>query len=214
MTTPARPPLPEYSTANRILIVEDEAITASDLRNRLTAKGYDVVGIASTGAEALVQVATAHPHLVLMDIRLRGGMDGVEAATLIHERFQLPVVFLTAHSDEVTLERAKHAEPFGYVLKPFEERELQIVLDMAIYKHTMERERELLIHQLREALAHVKTLTGLFPICASCKKIRNDEGYWEKVEAYLTAHTDAHFSHGICPECFASEMAKLPPPSD
>ncbi len=121
-----------------VLIVEDEAIVAADLKMRLTMQGYRVVGMASSGAAALDLAELKRPQLVLMDIQLEGEMDGIEAADLIRRRLHLPVVFLTAFSEDATLDRAKQAEPFGYILKPFEDRELKTFIDMAIYKHQAE----------------------------------------------------------------------------
>jgi PAS domain S-box-containing protein len=123
----------------RILVVEDELIVAADIEGRLTRLGYEVVGLADRGEDAVRLAGELRPDLVLMDIRLRGDTDGVEAADQIRSRFHLPVVYLTAHADDATLHRAKVTEPFGYVLKPFEERELRTVLEMALYKHAAER---------------------------------------------------------------------------
>jgi PAS domain S-box-containing protein len=123
----------------RILVVEDEGILALDLKNRLQSMGYAVVGHASTGEGAIQQASQTCPDLVLMDIRLKGSMDGIEAAEQIHYKLGIPVVYLTAHSDEATLERAKVTEPFGYLLKPFQERELHTTIEMALYRHKMER---------------------------------------------------------------------------
>ncbi|MER2601644.1 MAG: GAF domain-containing protein, partial [Candidatus Competibacter phosphatis] len=122
-----------------ILIVEDEFILASDLGLRLRDLGYAVAGTAATGADALALVDHRHPDLVLMDIRLQGSMDGIAAALEIRRRWRLPVVFLTAHDDD-TLQRAKLAEPFGYILKPFEDRELRTLIEIALYKHRAEEE--------------------------------------------------------------------------
>jgi PAS domain S-box-containing protein len=121
-----------------VLIVEDEAIVAADLKMRLTLQGYRVVGTTSSGEAAVELAARERPQLVLMDIQLEGEMDGIEAADHIRRRFHLPVVFLSAFSEDATLERAKRAEPFGYILKPFEDRELKTTLDMALYKHQAE----------------------------------------------------------------------------
>lgn len=118
-----------------MLIVEDEAIVALDLRNRLTKLGYEVTDTATRGDDAVNLAETHRPDLVLMDIRLQGEMNGIDAAEIIRTRFKLPIVYLTAHADEATVNRACVTEPFGYILKPFEERELQIVIEMAIYKH-------------------------------------------------------------------------------
>jgi len=315
----------------RILIVEDESIIALDIRDRLESLGYAIAGATSFGQEAIQMAAETRPSVVLMDIRLKGAMDGVQAAEQIRARFDIPVVYLTAYSDETTLQRAKVTEPFGYLLKPFEDRELHIAIAVALYKHEMERKlrqherwlaatlssigdaviatdaqgrielmnpaaealtgwqqgqvsgeywtkvfnilqettpplgqdpasqalpqgttagqtrhilitedgrevpigdsvspikdekgtitgavlifrdvsremqaqqaREELIAELQEALDKVKTLSGLLPICSSCKKIRDDQGYWQQVEVYIQDHSDAEFSHGICPDC-------------
>ena len=124
---------------NRILVVEDEGIVSRDIQNRLTSLGYVVAGSAETGAEAVRLAGEQRPDLVLMDVRLKGDMDGVEAAEHIRANWQIPVVYLTAYADDATLRRACVTEPFGYVLKPFEERELPTVIEMALYKHAAER---------------------------------------------------------------------------
>jgi diguanylate cyclase (GGDEF)-like protein/PAS domain S-box-containing protein len=118
-----------------ILIVEDEFILASDLRLRLRDLGYAVAGAVATGADAVALADRCRPDLVLMDIRLQGPMDGIAAAQEIRHHWRLPVVFLTAHGDDDTLQRAKLAEPFGYILKPFEDRELRTLIEIALYKH-------------------------------------------------------------------------------
>jgi signal transduction histidine kinase len=122
----------------RILVAEDEAIVARDIAMQLTALGYEPVGIASTAQQALEMTQSLSPDLVLMDIQLGQPMDGIAAAGSIRARFQLPVVFLTAYSAEEILERAKLTEPFGYILKPFSERELGTTVAMALYKHRAE----------------------------------------------------------------------------
>src|SRR6516164_9194303 len=126
-------------TRARILVVEDEGIVAQDIRNRLTRHGYTVVGVVETGADAVRLTAELRPDLVLMDIHLKGPMDGVEAAEHIRANWQIPVVYLTAYADDATLRRARVTEPFGYILKPFEERELPTILEMALYKNAAER---------------------------------------------------------------------------
>jgi diguanylate cyclase (GGDEF)-like protein/PAS domain S-box-containing protein len=123
----------------RILVVEDETIVALDLKNSLTILGYDVVATAATGEDAIARADETRPDLALMDIILRGEMDGVEAANTIRARLGIPVIFLTACADEATLHRAKVTEPFGYLLKPFEERELHGHIEIALYKHRMEK---------------------------------------------------------------------------
>ena len=126
------------SKAN-ILIVENEQIVAMDIQNTLEHNGYQVAGHADRGEDAVKKAEELHPDLILMDISLKGEMDGIEAAKKIRARFDLPVIFLTAFADQSTTERARLAEPYGYLIKPFDERELVILIEMAIYKHEMEK---------------------------------------------------------------------------
>jgi len=123
----------------RILIVEDEGIQALDMQRRLTALGYPVPVIASSGEEALQKTAASRPDLVLMDIMLPGKIDGIMAAEKIRAGFDIPVIYITAYADEDTLRRARITEPYGYIVKPFKERELYITIDIALYKSGMER---------------------------------------------------------------------------
>ena len=124
---------------SRILIVEDERIVAEDVEKSLDHLGYEIAGLASSGTEAIAMVQKTHPDLVLMDIVLKNGMNGIQTAETIYNRYHIPVVYLTAYADEETLDRAKRTEPYGYILKPFDDRELQTTIEMAIYKHRMER---------------------------------------------------------------------------
>ena len=126
----------------KTLVVEDERIVAEDIRRCLQNLGYTVSAIASSGEEAVQNAEEICPDLVLMDIVLKGKMDGIEAAEQIHSRFGIPVVYLTAYADEKILERAKITEPFGYILKPIDERELRTTIEMALYKHKMEKKVE------------------------------------------------------------------------
>jgi PAS domain S-box-containing protein len=122
-----------------ILVVEDEAIVAEALRSKLQKLGYAVPSTASSGEEAIKKVEENNPDLVLMDIVLQGEMDGIEAAGQISTHYNTPVVYLTSYSDDKMLLRAKITEPFGYIIKPFKERELQVAIEIALFKHEMER---------------------------------------------------------------------------
>jgi len=198
-----------------ILVVEDEVIIALEIRTRLQQMGYEVPEVINNGAAAIAATGALRPDLVLMDIALKGDMDGMEAATEIKSRFRIPVVYLTANTDEQTFQRAKETQPFGYIIKPFSGRELRTTIEMAFYKAGIDdelersrenlektlREREILITRLEEALAKVKTLSGLLPICAACKQIRDDRGYWNQIESYIRDHSQAEFTHLICPPC-------------
>ncbi len=133
----------------KILVVEDESIVALDIQHRLAAMGYVVAGLAFTGREALALAGRMKPDLVLMDIRLKGPMSGIEAAECVRDEYDIPIVFLTAYADQATVERARISEPFGYVVKPFEDRELSITIEIALYRHKVER-------QLRESQAQLR----------------------------------------------------------
>lgn len=315
----------------RILIVEDESIIARDIQTSLLTLGYSVIAMVSNGDDAIKIAEEEKPDLILMDIILKGKMDGIETAIEIRKRFNIPIIYCTAYADDKMLERAKITESFGYLIKPFEDRELNITIEMAIYKHRMEtklkeseswlnttlksineaiiatdtkgqvtfmnpvaqlltgflqkdainkeiheiiniidtetaepiespitkvieqntatnlaidimktkeneniqvehsatairndneeiigvvmmirdiseriktqKSREKLINKLQAALTQIRTLSGLLPICASCKKIRDDKGYWNQIEYYIQEHSEAEFTHSICPEC-------------
>jgi len=129
-------PVPERVT---LLLVEDEVIVAEDVRRRLENLGYSVLGIATRGKDAIEMAVNLHPRLILMDIGLRGGMDGIETARRIREKVDIPVIFASAYSDDTTLHRARAAGPQGFVLKPFEERELRMTIEMALYKDASDR---------------------------------------------------------------------------
>lgn len=123
----------------RVLVVEDEIIVAKSTQKRLESLGYSVPAVVASGEEAIQQVVENPPDLVLMDIKLKGAIDGVEAAEQIQASFEVPVVYLTAYADEETLGRAKVTQPFGYLLKPFELSELRTTVEMALYKYQMQR---------------------------------------------------------------------------
>lgn len=126
----------------RILVVEDEGVVAIDIEEGLRSQGYDVVGVCQTGEDAMAQADKKRPNLVLMDIRLKGEIDGITAAQYVKENLRIPVVFLTAYADEATLSRAKIAEPYGYILKPFEEVELRAAIELALHKHSADTKQE------------------------------------------------------------------------
>jgi two-component system cell cycle sensor histidine kinase/response regulator CckA len=137
-----------------ILIVEDENIIALDIKRSLLNLGYDVVGTAASGEDAIIKAERSQPDLVLMDIMLKGEMDGIEAAEQMRMRFDIPLVFLTAYANDTVLERAKIIQPFGYILKPFRENELHTNIEIALYRHEMEK-------QLREREAEIWRATKL-----------------------------------------------------
>ncbi len=126
----------------KIMIVEDEWITADDIKMSLQSLGYTITSLSSSGEEAIQNAEKDKPDLVLMDIVLQGEMDGIEAAHQIRSRFHIPVIYLTAYADDKVLARAKITEPFGYIVKPFLSEDLKIAIELALYKHKAEKEKE------------------------------------------------------------------------
>src|SRR6056297_2856488 len=124
----------------KVLIVEDERIIALDLKKRLERFGFPAPEIVSNGEEALTAAESLRPDIILMDIMLGGPIDGIDAAKTVKEKLNIPVIFLTAYSNENTLDRAKEAEPYGYILKPFKERELYTTIDIALYKFQVNKQ--------------------------------------------------------------------------
>lgn len=148
----------------RLFVVEDEALISLEIRSRLHKLGYEVCGMAATAKDALEKIADLQPDLVLMDIRLPGGMSGIEAALRIRKEFGIPVVFLTAYADEQTLFRARDAEPYGYLVKPFRESDLRIGIEMALQQHDLARrirESEEKFRLVTESIDDVFWLTSL-----------------------------------------------------
>ena len=140
----------------RILIVEDESVVAMDLEQRLVERGYEVIGVVSTGDEAVRRVQEQQPDLVLMDIMLAGVMDGVQTAHEIRRGSQVPIIYLTAYADDLTLERAKLTEASGYVVKPFRDRELHATLQMALQRAESEQSAERQLQRVAKALGPLR----------------------------------------------------------
>lgn len=204
------------SQRQRILVVEDEAPIAMEIELRLSKMGYEVIGPVATGEKALALAAQAPPDLTLMDIHLSGAMDGIQTAAMLRTQHQIPIVYLSAYSDDATLQRATTTSPSGYLTKPFSDRDLHAAIELALYKHAtdceLRRYREQLektVEELRAALAEVKTLKSLLPVCASCKRIRDDAGYWSAVDTYVINEGLGEVTHGICPDCAQKLYPKL-----
>lgn len=180
---------------NRILIVDDDQFNISVLTEILH-KDYKIM-TAESGDEALKVVAAPHPpDLILLDI-LMPEMDGYQVCTRIkanENTAHIPIVFVTAVSEAMDAARAFEIGAVDYVTKPFN----PITVKARINTHV---KLSSTMQKLENALKEVKRLNGLLPICANCKKIRDDKGYWKQVEMYLEEYSEARFSHGICPDC-------------
>jgi len=310
--------------------VEDEVIVAHDIGRKLERRGYAVTDLVHTGEEALASIELSCPDLVLMDIRLAGDLNGIETADEVRRRFSIPVLYLTAHSDDAILKEALDTAPYGYLLKPFSEKDLHTGIQTALNVHAMEialrqalmtaererskfeaivsgvgealaifdrdrriiyqnevhrakvgdrtgfrcdercefgkescdnncalshsleqstifrkeermetedgiryfdvtasplkdhdgeviggirlsrdvtermrymEQREKLLEELYHSMQNVKTLSGLIPVCGACKKVRDDQGYWGRVDDYLVRHSNATIDRNLCPDC-------------
>jgi AmiR/NasT family two-component response regulator len=184
----------------RVLIAEDDYLISEMIKGLLEEIGYTAVGEAVDGLEAVEMTQSLRPDVVLMDIKMPD-TDGLEATRLIFERCPTPVVVLTAYETPELVEEASAAGAGAYLVKPPSAREMEraIIIAMARFDDLTELRR--LNAELQDALAEVKTLSGLLPICSSCKKIRDDEGYWNQLETYIQEHSNVMFSHGLCPDC-------------
>lgn len=124
----------------KILLVEDLLIVAKSVKSGLERMGYEVVDIVRTGQEAIQKAGDFLPDIILMDIILEGEMDGIDCSKIIQKEYDIPIIYLTANSDEMIMKRARETTPYGYILKPFEDQEIRIVIEMALYKHQTEKE--------------------------------------------------------------------------
>lgn len=183
-----------------VLIVDDDPLVSEMIRGTLEDLGYGITGEATNGGEAVELTRLLRPDIVLMDIEMPV-VNGIEAAQQIYLTCPTPIVMLTAYETPALVEQATLAGVGAYLIKPPRARELEraITVTMARFNDMMTLRR--LNEELQAALDNVKTLRGLLPICASCKKIRDDEGYWQQVEVYIRDHSEADFTHGLCPDC-------------
>ncbi len=213
-----------------VLIVDDNAELRMTLRAILQALGHTVVGEAGNGTQSIALAQRLKPDIIVMDVSMPG-MDGITAARKIQTVQPTPVILLTAMDTPELVEQARDAGVVAYLVKPPEASELQraIVITLARSRESDELRRlneelrrlntelnrvnaelEKRNHQLQRALKTIKTLSGLVPICAWCgKKIQDDDGQWTSIEHYIEKHSDAEFTHGICPECLAKFKKEL-----
>ncbi len=187
----------------RALVAEDNCTTRLLLESTLAEWGYEVVAT-SDGAAAWRELQREHgPQLILLDWKMPG-MDGIEVCRRLR---QLPdaqtahVILVTARRDKEDVVAGLEAGANDYITKPFEPSELRARLQAGARIVELQKHLEDRVYELECALAKVKQLQGLLPICAYCKKIRDDRNYWQQVESYITSHSEAQFSHGICPDC-------------
>jgi len=195
------------NSKTRVLIAEDDYLVSETIKSALKKIGYELTGKASDGLEAVELACSLMPDVVLMDIKMPE-INGLEATKRIQERCSIPVVVLTAHESQDLVDKASELGVGAYLTKPPKPGEIERAVTIAISRHKdlmelrrLNREIESKNKELEKALEEIKTLRGILPICSVCKKIRDDKGYWNQIEKYISDHSDAEFSHGICPEC-------------
>jgi PleD family two-component response regulator len=186
----------------KILIVDDIPENISALAIALESQGFDIE-TAAGGEQALQCVHDNSFDLILLDIKM-DGMDGFQtcrALKAIDATRDIPVIFLTVSKETEDVVKGFTCGGVDYIAKPFRQEEVCARVRTHLYLRVLMKEKEKLIVELQEALAKVKTLSGLLPICSSCKKIRDDKGYWNQIETYIRERSEADFTHGICPKC-------------
>jgi DNA-binding LytR/AlgR family response regulator len=177
-----------------IFIVEDESIVAKDIQNSLTKLGYNVVGFANNGKDAIERITELSPDLVLMDIMIKGTLTGIDVSEKIKEKMNIPVIFLTAYADEGTLSRAKITEPYGYILKPFKEIDLHSTIEMAFYKHQKDaeliKERDFLYSLVENKDSNSKDILFVKSNSKLVKVYLKDIYFVEALKDYVIIHTE------------------------
>lgn len=189
-------------TPKSILVVDDTPDNLRVLNAILTKAGYEP-RLLPSGKMALESLKVEQPDIILLDICMPE-MDGFEVCAQIKknpEMRDIPIIFISALSDTEDKVKAFSTGGVDYITKPFKEEEVLARIDTHIHLYRLQKELQQKNEELQQALDTVKTLNGLLPICSSCKKIRDDDGYWNQIEAYISRHSDAEFSHSICPEC-------------
>ncbi len=191
----------------RVLIAEDDYLVSEIIKRALKEIGCELAGKASDGLEAVEMTCSILPDVVLMDIQMPG-IDGVEATRRIQERCPIPVVVLTAYESQDLVEQASEAGVAAYLTKSPKPAEIKRAITIAMSRHEdlmelrrLNKEIESKNEELEKAFMEIKTLRGILPICTNCKKIRDDKGYWNRIEGYIETHSDALLSHSLCPEC-------------
>lgn len=199
----------------KILIAEDDFLVVEEIERTLKKSGYKIAGSAPNGKKAVELAATLKPDIVLMDIKMPK-MNGIEAAKKIFQESSIPVVILTAHESTDLIDLAGDNGVAAYLTKPPNVGEIQRTINIALARHRDLMEKQKLIialedqkNKLEKAFREIKTLRGVIPICAYCKKIQDDEGIWQKFETYITEHSDARFNHRYCPDCLREHFPEM-----
>jgi CheY-like chemotaxis protein len=193
----------------KVLIVDDIQENIDNLIITLESEGYDIT-TATSGEKALQLANDFLPDLVLLDVEM-GGIDGFETCRRLKQNEftnDIPVIFVTASVDLKDVDQGFLCGGVDYISKPFRHEEVCARVRTHLHLRALVKQQQSLIIELQDALEKVKTLSGLLPICAWCKMIRDDSGYWNQIEIYIRDHSEADFTHSICPECRSQVAAK------
>lgn len=198
-----------------IFVVEDEALIAMELQDQLESLGYRVCGHAARGEIALEKIRELQPDLILMDINLAGAMTGIDTAEQLGRG--LAVIFLSAYSDPALVSRAVSTGPFGYLIKPFNPRELHATIEVALHQHRAKQElqrthqeSEERVSSLQQTLQQTAVLPDQLIVCPQCRMVHVEGDGWASLECYIGTHAPAKLSYTVCPHCSAVPSA---PPS-
>jgi AmiR/NasT family two-component response regulator len=189
-----------------ILVAEDDYLISEEIIRCLKSRGYSNITKAADGQAAVDMTCSTRPDVILMDIEMPE-LDGIATAAEIQECCPTPIVILTAYESSDLLQKASAAGVSAYLNKPPRPEEMEKAITIAIARHADLMEVRRLNRELEQALAEVKTLRGIIPICSYCKKIRDDLDTWSQLEEYISNHSEAMFSHGICPKCYETQLA-------
>lgn len=183
-----------------ILVAEDDYLVGDEVCRKLKALGYTDIITAADGREAVEKTLSHKPGLILMDMNMPD-MNGLEACRQIQAACPTPAIMLTAYESRELAMEAGEAGIAAYLVKPPREKELERAIIIALARHADLMELKRINSELERATEAIKKLREVLPICMYCRKIRSDEGYWQKLESYLLQYGDIVFTHGICPEC-------------
>jgi PleD family two-component response regulator len=200
----------DQANAGKVMIADDDADNLVELIDFLTSSGFEAHG-ACNGETLIAKAMESTPDLILLDIKMPV-MDGYETCRRLKANDStrdVPVIFLTGLSETHNKVMGFEAGGVDYITKPFDIEEITSRINTHVTLHRLQKEREKIITELREALSTVKQLSGMLPICMFCKKIRNDKGYWEQVEQYISEHSEVEFTHGLCEECSKKHFPDL-----
>jgi response regulator NasT len=201
----------------RVLVVDDSDVVRRTILHVLNKLGYEVVGEARNGLEAVEMTEQIRPTLVLMDVEMPK-LSGIEAAREIQQRCPTPVILITAHDSPELLRQAGDAGVMAYLVKPLEAGEMVRTTEIALARfrdwirlQELNEELEKRNMQLQRAVERIETLHELLPVCAWCgRKVQREDGAWVSMESYIASHSDAELTHGICPDCLVKMRSGMP----